>query len=75
MSIGKVYIVGAGPGSADLLTIRGLRAIKKADILICDSLLPKTFLDDLGVSQKTRRIEWLADGNNRKSQKENWFPR
>ncbi|MDD5135377.1 MAG: uroporphyrinogen-III C-methyltransferase, partial [Phycisphaerae bacterium] len=70
MSIGTIYIVGAGPGSADLLTIRGLRAIRKADILICDSLLPKTFLDDLGVSLKTKRIEWLANENSRHSQDE-----
>ena len=70
MSIGTIYIVGAGPGSADLLTIRGLRAIRKADILICDNLLPKTFLDDLGVSLKTKRIEWLANENSCKSQEE-----
>lgn len=70
MSIGTVYIVGAGPGSADLITIRGLKAIRKADILICDSLLPKTFLDDLGVSPKTKRIEWLANENGRHSQDE-----
>jgi len=70
MNIGTIYIIGAGPGSADLITIRGLRAIRKADILICDSLLPKMFLDDLGVSLKTKRIEWLANENGRKSQDE-----
>ena len=34
MSTGKVTFVGAGPGSADLLTFRGARAIAAADVVI-----------------------------------------
>jgi len=37
-TIGKVYLVGAGPGDSELITIKGLKCIKKADILIYDYL-------------------------------------
>ena len=36
---GKVYLVGAGPGEAGLLTIKGKQLIEKADILIYDQLV------------------------------------
>jgi uroporphyrinogen III methyltransferase/synthase len=34
----KVYLVGAGPGDPELITIKGLECIKKADVLIYDFL-------------------------------------
>jgi len=35
---GKVYLVGAGPGRADLITVRGAELVGAADCIICDKL-------------------------------------
>ncbi len=43
---GKVYLVGAGPGDYKLMTLRGLDALKKADIIIYDRLANETLLKE-----------------------------
>uniref|UniRef100_A0A7C5ZCL3 uroporphyrinogen-III C-methyltransferase n=1 Tax=Caldicellulosiruptor owensensis TaxID=55205 RepID=A0A7C5ZCL3_9FIRM len=44
MKTGKVYIVGAGPYMEDLITLKGLNAIKTADVIIYDRLVNKNLL-------------------------------
>jgi len=41
---GKVYLVGAGPGAADLLTVRAAKLLAEADVVFHDSLVPQTIL-------------------------------
>jgi uroporphyrin-III C-methyltransferase len=36
---GKVYLIGAGPGAADLITLRGAEILKRADIVFHDALV------------------------------------
>jgi uroporphyrin-III C-methyltransferase len=38
---GKIYIVGAGPGPADLLTVKAFNCIKKADVILYDALVSR----------------------------------
>ena len=48
MSAGRVLFVGCGPGAADLLTVRAVRALRAADIVIWNaSLLAREDLDAL----------------------------
>jgi uroporphyrinogen III methyltransferase / synthase len=41
---GKVYLVGAGPGDAGLITVRGLEGIKNADVIVYDNLVNQSLL-------------------------------
>lgn len=42
--MGKVYIVGAGPGDVDLITVKGLKCIQEADVILYDRLINKELL-------------------------------
>ncbi len=41
----KVYIVGAGPGAADLLTLRAAALLRAARVVLHDDLVPHEILD------------------------------
>jgi len=43
-TLGKVYLVGAGPGAADLITVRGARLLEQADIVFHDALVEPEML-------------------------------
>ncbi|MBE1284771.1 MAG: uroporphyrinogen-III C-methyltransferase [Rhodobacteraceae bacterium] len=54
---GQVAFVGSGPGDADLLTVKALRALQEADVILYDRLVsveilslagPKAILEDVG---------------------------
>ncbi|WP_442923456.1 uroporphyrinogen-III C-methyltransferase [Microbacterium sp. KUDC0406] len=54
---GRVTLVGAGPGDAGLLTLRGLRALQQADVIVADRLGARAVLEQLAAEG----IELTAD--------------
>jgi uroporphyrin-III C-methyltransferase len=53
---GHVTFVGAGPGSADLITVRGLRALQQADVVLADALI------DPALRQEAPTARWIDVG-------------
>ena len=45
--LGQVYLVGAGPGSPDLITVRGLRLLRAADVVAHDALIHPDLLAEI----------------------------
>jgi len=50
---GMVFLVGAGPGDASLLTLRGAELLRRADVVVYDALVNP---DLLRLAPKTAEI-------------------
>ncbi len=42
--VGKVYLIGAGPGDPELITVKGLRALRSASVVLYDRLIGQELL-------------------------------
>ncbi len=51
----SVYLVGAGPGAIDLMTLRGFRLLARAEVVVHDRLLDPSVLD--AIPSTARRID------------------
>lgn len=45
MKTGRISIVGAGPGDPELITVKAVRRIQEADVVLYDRLVSKELLD------------------------------
>jgi uroporphyrin-III C-methyltransferase len=44
---GKVYLIGAGPGDPELMTVKGLRCLRDADVVLYDRLISPLLLEEV----------------------------
>ncbi len=43
-TVGKVWLIGAGPGDVELLTLKAVRALGEADVVLIDALVNREVL-------------------------------
>ena len=53
---GKVWLVGAGPGDPDLLTLRAVRVLGGADLVLCDDLVDSRILAHVGPGSRVLNV-------------------
>ncbi|WP_397422343.1 uroporphyrinogen-III C-methyltransferase [Phenylobacterium sp.] len=71
-SAGQVWLVGAGPGDPELLTLKALRVLQAAEVVVHDGLVPDEILDlapaaarRISVAKRKSRHSYSQDEINR----------
>lgn len=54
---GSVYLIGAGPGDTGLITMKGMKALRKADVIVYDHLASPSLLNET-----KDEAEWIDAG-------------
>jgi len=60
-SIGKVYLVGAGPGDRELITLKGKRCLETADVVFYDELVNRELLDFVSANAEIVYVGKIPD--------------
>src|SRR6202521_2740524 len=57
---GKVYLMGAGPRDTDLLTVKAVRILRAAEVVLHDDLVSPQVLDLVPASAQVRNVRKLG---------------
>ena len=68
---GKVYIVGAGPGDPELLTLKAVRLLAEADVVVYDRLAPQ---EALLIARPDAKLVYAGKGYG-EAEKQEWINR
>ncbi|MCX5632275.1 MAG: uroporphyrinogen-III C-methyltransferase [Phycisphaerae bacterium] len=63
----KVYIIGAGPGSSGLISVRGLQILQRADCVLYDRLIGRELLD---IAPKRAELIYVGKEHTRRPPKQ-----
>lgn len=63
MSKGKVYLVGSGPGDPGLITVRGMKLLETADVVVHDRLIPQQLLSKVRPDAKVIDVGKASEGS------------
>jgi uroporphyrin-III C-methyltransferase len=66
--MGRVYLVGAGPGLPELISVAGYRALTVADVVLADQMVREDFLEQLGVCSTGKLFCHVGENRARWSQ-------
>jgi uroporphyrin-III C-methyltransferase len=70
---GTVYIVGAGPGNPDLITVRGLTCLREADVVLHDRLIDLHLLEEAKPAAEIIRVAKEAGEENIQQDHIHWL--
>jgi uroporphyrin-III C-methyltransferase/precorrin-2 dehydrogenase/sirohydrochlorin ferrochelatase/uroporphyrin-III C-methyltransferase len=59
--MGKVYVMGAGPGDPDLLTVEAVRVLRAAEVVLHDDLVSSKILELIPASTQVRNVGKSGD--------------
>ncbi|GGL85215.1 uroporphyrinogen-III C-methyltransferase [Nakamurella endophytica] len=60
---GRVVLVGGGPGDPGLITVAGLEAVRRADVVVADRLAPLAVLDEVRPGTEIVDVAKIPGGN------------
>jgi uroporphyrin-III C-methyltransferase len=71
--LGTVYIVGAGPGNPDLITVRGLTCLREADVVLHDRLIDLHLLEEARLGAEIINVGKETGGEDRQQERIEWL--